>query len=290
MGLNVRLYNIVSNGPYTLRYKTGTSPYPETTDSTFTLFNTGLTSNQVTISGLSFNTQYWIKMTDESTGRYIIKNIYTHDTKAYPCYDSLCFDIDATCTGSYMDSSPTPTPTPTVTPTKTLTPTPSKTPSVTPSKTPSHTPSVTPTKSVTPTPSKTPSHTPSKTPTPTPTPSSINSFSLTYSYDKCDACAKTSGTLKKNGTTFFTLTGAEPAGTTTGSTTVSVGDSITISLLEFVIGFGCTSYGVAGISYDIIRNGSVVYSANGDSTSQIPVYTYTIPSGTTSLSIEITSC
>jgi hypothetical protein len=257
MGLNVRLYNIVSDGPYTLRYKTGASPYPETTDSTFTLFNTGLTSNEVTISGLSFNTQYWVKMTDQTTGRYIIKNIYTHGSNAYPCYNTMCFDVDANCTGSYIDVTPTPTPTVT------------------------RTPSVTPTRTLTPTPTK----------TPTPTPSLSNTFTLIYSYDKCDICAKTSGTLKKNGTTFFTISFSQPVGSTGGFTTVTVGDVINISLLESTTGSGCTSYGSAGISYDIIRNGVNVYSATGSTTtSQIPVYNYTIPSGTTTLEINIYSC
>lgn len=290
MGLNVRLYNIVSDGPYTLRYKTGTSPYPETTDLTFTLFNTGLTSNEVTFSGLSFNTQYWVKMTDETTGRYIIKNIYTHDTNAYPCYNTMCFDVDANCTGSYFDTTPTPTPTVTRTPsvTKTPTPTPTKTITPTPTKTPTHTPTNTVTPTRTPTMTKTPTPTPTKTPTPTPSLSST--FTLTYSYEKCDICAKTSGTLKKNGTTFFTISTSQSVGTTNGSTTASVGDVINISLFESTTGSGCTSYGPAGISYEIIRNGVSVYTASGSSVSQIPTYNYTIPSGTTTLEINILSC
>lgn len=290
MGLNVKLYNIVFDGPYTLRYKTGASPYPETTDSTFTLFNTGLTSNEVTISGLSFNTQYWVKMTDQTTGRYIIKNIYTHDTNAYPCYNTMCFDVDSNCTGSYLDGTPTPTPTPTrtltPTPTPTKTPTPTHTPTKTP--TPTRTPTVTPTRTPSVTPTRTP--TPTKTPTPTPTTSLSSTFTLSYSYDKCDVCAKTSGTLKKNGTTFFTVSFTQSVGTTNGSTTVSVGDVINISLLESTTGAGCTSYGAAGITYEIIRNGVIDYNASGTSLSQIPTYNYTIPSGTTTLQIDIFSC
>ena len=97
MGLNVRLYNITNDGTYSIRYKSGSSPYPETIDSTFTLVSTGLTASTVTITNLSFDTQYWVKMTDETTGRYIIKNIYTHDSKAFPCYDTICFDVDVQC-------------------------------------------------------------------------------------------------------------------------------------------------------------------------------------------------
>lgn len=97
MSLNIRLFNIVSNGTYAIRYKEGDYPYPETIDSTFTLVGTNLIDDNLTISGLTFDTQYWIKMTDEETGRYIIKNIYTHDSKAFPCYDTICFDVETEC-------------------------------------------------------------------------------------------------------------------------------------------------------------------------------------------------
>ena len=154
MGLNVKIYNIVSDGSFSIRYKSGESPYPETVDSSFTLLNTGLTVNNITISGLSFDTQYWIKMTDETTGRYIIKNIYTHDSKAFPCYDTMCFDVQTVC----VSPSPTPSVTPSVTPSATP-------PPPSPSVTPTITPSVTSTTTPTPTP------TPTRTLTPTPTPS-----------------------------------------------------------------------------------------------------------------------
>jgi hypothetical protein len=118
MGLNVKILNIVYETTYSLRYKSGDYPYPENIDSTFILFGTGLTNSSVTLTGLSFDTQYWIKMTDDSSGRYIIKNIYTHDSKAYPCYDTLCFDVEVDC----LTGSTSPTPTPTLTPTPTPTP------------------------------------------------------------------------------------------------------------------------------------------------------------------------
>jgi hypothetical protein len=113
MSLNIRLFNIISNGSYTVRYKEGDYPYPETIDSTFTLFGTNLTDNELTITGLTFDTQYWIKMTDEETGRYIIKNIHTNDAKTYPCYYTICFDVETVCL------EPTPTPSVSVTPTPT---------------------------------------------------------------------------------------------------------------------------------------------------------------------------
>jgi hypothetical protein len=128
MGLNVRIYDIISNGNYTVRYKSGNNPYPVETDSTFTSMGSYTPSTtEITISGLTFDTQYWIKMTDNTTGRYIVQNIYTHDSKAFPCYDTICFSIDVTC-----EEQETPTPTPTYTQTVTPTITPTRTPTLTP--------------------------------------------------------------------------------------------------------------------------------------------------------------
>lgn len=128
MGLNVRIYDIVSDGPYSIRYKSGANPYPEYDNTTFTLYGTGLTATTIELTGLTFDTQYWIKMTDETTGRYIVKNIYTHDSKAFPCYDTICFSVDVVCEEvSVATNTPTPTvtntSTPTLTPTLTATPT-----------------------------------------------------------------------------------------------------------------------------------------------------------------------
>jgi hypothetical protein len=107
MGLNVKLYNITNDGPYSIRYKSGPNPYPEHDNTSYTLYGTGLTNSSIVLTGMSFDTQYWVKMTDETTNRYIVKNIYTNDSKTYPCYDTLCFDTEVMC-----DISPTPTPTP----------------------------------------------------------------------------------------------------------------------------------------------------------------------------------
>ena len=142
MGLNVRIYDIVSDGPYSIRYKSGANPYPEYDNTTFTLYGTGLTATSIELTGLTFDTQYWIKMTDQTTGRYIIKNIYTHDSKAFPCYDTICFSVDVVCEDVVVATqTPTPTPTRTSTPTPTNTPTLTRTPTLTPTSTPTLTPS-----------------------------------------------------------------------------------------------------------------------------------------------------
>ena len=167
MGLNVKLYNITNDGPYSIRYKSGTNPYPEHDNTSYTLYGTGLTNPSIILTGMSFDTQYWVKMTDETTNRYIVKNIYTNDSKTYPCYDTICFDIQVVCDVS-------PSPTPTITPTRTITPTitPTRTPTrtITPTRTPTITPTRTITPTITPTNTLTPSRTPTNTITPTITP------------------------------------------------------------------------------------------------------------------------
>jgi hypothetical protein len=117
---------------------------------------------------MSFDTQYWVKMTDETTNRYIIKNIYTNDSKTYPCYDTICFDTEVVCD---VSPSPTPTNTPTPTLTRTVTPTPTLTRTVTP------TPTLT--KTVTPNPTLTRTLLPTRTPTPTVTPTKTLTPTLT---------------------------------------------------------------------------------------------------------------
>jgi len=127
MGLHIRLNNINSQNDFIVSYKSGDTLNDVTTG--FTLYDrfeggtTGLTISGVT---LNLNTKYWIKIQDEITNKYIIENIYTHDSCYYECYDV----------------SPTPTPTITSTPTKTSVtiPTPSPTKTTTPTPTPTITP------------------------------------------------------------------------------------------------------------------------------------------------------
>ena len=93
--LNVKICDIVSDGLYTMSYKPGSNPCP--TNSGFTTIGTGLTASTITLTGLTFNTQYWVKMTDESSNRYIIRNISTNHSKTFPCYDTMCFNVVADC-------------------------------------------------------------------------------------------------------------------------------------------------------------------------------------------------
>jgi hypothetical protein len=112
MALNVKICNIVADNPYSISYKSGSNPYPEDDDATFVLFGTGFTATTLTITGLSVDTQYWIKLNDDVTDRYVIKNIYSYDGMLFPCYSPLCFDVVVEC----VAVTPTPTPSPTPTP------------------------------------------------------------------------------------------------------------------------------------------------------------------------------
>ena len=186
MGLNIRLYNIISDGPYSIRYKSGENPWPEYNDSTFTTYGTGLTASSIEITGLTFDTQYWVKMTDQLTNRYIIKNIYTHDSKSYPCYDTICFSVNI----ERVESLPTPTPTSTNTPTLTPTSTSTSTPTSTP------TPTLTTTPTLTSTPTLTPTQTLTQTenaPTPTPTETTYQLFNRTASCDNYELFSSVRG-------------------------------------------------------------------------------------------------
>ena len=171
MGLVVRLYDIVS--PNNFNLSIGTSPYgyfrkiegPElngawtssnvrdymsnpicitNNDPTVPPPGSGTTCENV-VSELEFDTEYWIKLEDnvndidvhenDLRSRYVIHNIYIHDSKAFDCYDRIEFsvDVDVICA--------TPTPVPTLQPTPQ--PSPNATPQPTPLPSPSPTPSPT---------------------------------------------------------------------------------------------------------------------------------------------------
>ena len=138
MGVSIRLINISGSTSYSVAYST--SPY-----GSFTTALTGTTST-ATISGapFEFDTQYYIRLTDLVTNRYIIENIYIHDSKAYPLYDTIDFDLSASCVPPPL----TPTATPTATPTLTLTASIGLTSTPTPTLTLTKTPTLTPTASL----------------------------------------------------------------------------------------------------------------------------------------------
>ena len=164
MGLNIRLYNINVQNTFTVSFKSGlTLGNPNTG---FTFYNTyPPRTTDITISdpSITYGTQYWVKIFNTVTERYIIENIFIHEE----CYYSCVF--------------------PTATPTATPAPTASPTPTPTPSATPFIGPSPTPTSTLTPTP--TPSATPFVGPTPTPTPSATPLIDYyRYNVGRCQDC------------------------------------------------------------------------------------------------------
>ena len=113
MGLNIRLHDINLKNNFRLSFRTGS------TAGDLSIITTGYTSfiNGATLSGNTvyassdvidynttpiifpnseFNTQYWFKFLDTITGLYTIKNINTHESKYYECYDMIDFYVTVT--------------------------------------------------------------------------------------------------------------------------------------------------------------------------------------------------
>ena len=200
MGLVVRLYNI--NSPNDFDLSVGLSPYgPFTPLGTYSssnnrnyntspiyigdndpeVVNGDPSPSEIVQYNLEFDTEYWFKIEDNvnvinfcegnNTKRFIVENIYIHDSKTFECYDKMNFSLDYYCeqpTETPLPTSPPPTPAPTSTPGSTPNPTPGATPIPTATTAPGATPN--PTATFTPTPSPSPSST--NVPTPTPSPSS----------------------------------------------------------------------------------------------------------------------
>lgn len=95
-------------------------------------------SSDITFYDLEFDTEYWIRIEDkvnvvnlcdqDNTPRYIVENIYIHDSKTFECYDKINFSLDYFCPTPTPQPSPTQRPIPTPTPVPTTTPMPTPTP------------------------------------------------------------------------------------------------------------------------------------------------------------------
>lgn len=162
--LFIRLHGIEVENDFEVYITTGATPGNHL--SGFTQYNGTYVSGttEITLTGLTYDTQYWVKIVDTVNGSYIIENIRTH-AEGY-------FLENCEVTGV----TPTPTPTLTVTPPvtgATPTPTVTVTPEVTITPTPTLTPTITPTASGTPTP----------TPTPTPTSLPLTKYCYTAIYN-----------------------------------------------------------------------------------------------------------
>ena len=216
MGLVVRLYNIKSPNNFDL--SVGLSPYgpftslgtyPSSNDRNYNtnpiyigdndpeVVNGVPPSSQIVQYNLEFDTEYWFKIEDnvnvinfcegDNTKRFIVENIYIHDSKTFECYDKINFSLDYYC----EQSTPTPLPTATPQPTPVPTQVPTSTPVPTSTEKPVSTP--TPTSTSTPVPTSTPQSTPNcdfgvdidfptpqPTATPQPTPNCIFGVDISF--------------------------------------------------------------------------------------------------------------
>jgi hypothetical protein len=162
MSLNIRLYNINVQNTFTVSFKSGlTLGSPETGFTFYDTYPPRTTDIVISHPSITYGTQYWIKIFDTVTERYIIENIYMHEE----CYYSCVY--------------PTPTPTSTPLPTATIGPTSTPTSTPTPSPTPSPTAFIGP--------SPTPTPTPTSTSTPTPTATPLVDY-YQYNVGRCQDC------------------------------------------------------------------------------------------------------
>jgi hypothetical protein len=109
MALIIELKDINFQNNFRVYYKINNTPGPNTHIDGYTLLNGTYTPqtnllniNILNIDNNPYGKQFWFKLLDLVTNRYIIKNIFIHD-KIF--YDTIC--------------EPQPTPTPTNTPTPT---------------------------------------------------------------------------------------------------------------------------------------------------------------------------
>jgi len=113
MGLVIRIYDIVSPNDFTVSIKKGDTAYP--LDSGYypcgdDVYSGG--TEMITISGytippgsketlLLFDTQYWVKIVDTVTDRYIIENIKINNQAAFgdcDCTPPLIISLDCDLT------------------------------------------------------------------------------------------------------------------------------------------------------------------------------------------------
>ena len=207
MGINIRLYGIVSEKPFTLSYKTGLTAGNESVIATgYTSYSYGsnlsggvyspstvrnYNTNPIIFTGGTYDTQYWFKLTytgDTGDVNYIIENITTHEIELYE-KEICCF---------YGGSSQYIIPTPTPSPTPILCIFSGGTASFQSGPTPTPTP-------VPPTPTPTPVP---PTPTPTPSPEPVNTdLYYYYALGDCTQMGYETTQITNTGLGIITITG-----------------------------------------------------------------------------------
>lgn len=123
---------------------------------------------------------------------------------------------------------------------------------------------------------------------------STTSVPLTINNEKLDACSRTIGSITKQGytTPIYSFNTSLPVGTQTTGYTVNVGDVLVFDFSTLLPNVACTGAGVNSVdlTFSLFRNSVQVYT--DDIHSSTPsnnslIYTYTVPAGTTSLSVGL---
>lgn len=85
MGLVVKLYDIVQKNRFSVYVKEGDSPYPfgSLDYELIRKYNSETTTIEIRDYPFKFNTQYWVKILDDVTHKFLIKNIHINDPIAF---------------------------------------------------------------------------------------------------------------------------------------------------------------------------------------------------------------
>lgn len=120
---------------------------------------------------------------------------------------------------------------------------------------------------------------------------------MAVTYDKSNACARVLGTITKQGYSgnLFTISPTQSVGTTSTTIVVNTGDVLLFDLTTLPLTPSCvaTPINYNEMSFSLERNGVVVYTQDisdptiGSQGNHV-YYTYTVPSGTLSLTVDIT--
>jgi hypothetical protein len=118
---------------------------------------------------------------------------------------------------------------------------------------------------------------------------------MAVTYSKSNTCARLIGAITKQGYSgnLFTITAGQSLGTTSTTIVVNTGDILLFDFTTLPLTPACVGIPVQSndMTFTLERNGNVVYTDNisDPGTNNNLTYTYTVPAGTNSLTIDIDS-
>lgn len=116
---------------------------------------------------------------------------------------------------------------------------------------------------------------------------------MAVTYNKSNTCARVIGAITKQGygSNLFAVTAGQSLGTTSTTIVVNTGDVLLFDFTTLPLTPACTAIPVLSndMSFSLERNGVVVYTDNisDPGTNNNLTYTYTVPAGTNSITIDI---